>query len=229
MVPRNRMWLMVAVLTMAAAVSLRAGGWSVITVDDLPEFVRVGEPFTITYAVRQHGVSLVHDLRGRIEARLGDETVFSGTAVPVKPGFHKMTLTLPHPGRWTLRVGSGFVEHMTGRSTSAGIYADGPPMGLVAVSAAAPAPAAQAPGERGLSLYVSKGCVSCHAHARSDVPSLEVGPDLTGVARTPEYLRTVLLHGVRGREYDMSMPDLGLRTTEIDALVDFLRGAGSGR
>ena len=67
MATRKRIWLTAAVLTITAAASLRAGGWSVISVDDLPEFVRAGEPFTLTYAVRQHGVSLLSNLAGRVE------------------------------------------------------------------------------------------------------------------------------------------------------------------
>ena len=221
-VPRKRICLTAAVLTMTAAVSLRAGGWSVITVDDLPEFVRAGEPFTLTYAVRQHGVSLISNLAGRVEAQSGDQVVVA-PAVGAKPGYYKATLTLPRAGSWTLNVSSGFAESMTGRPTGVDIHRDGPPMKLLAVSAAAPPPAVQTSAERGLQLYVSKGCVSCHAHARSGVRSLDVGPDLTSVAGEPDYLRTVLLRGVRRRDLDMLMPDLGLRTFEIDALVHFLK------
>lgn len=222
MVPRKRIRLTAAVLMMTAAVSLHAGGWSVITVDDLPEFVRAGEPFTLTYAVRQHGVSLLSHLVGRVEARSGDEVVIA-SAAGARPGYYTATLTLPRAGSWTLSVSSGFVESMTGRPAGADIHRDGPPMTLLAVSVAGAQPAPQRPAERGLQLYVSKGCVSCHAHARTGVRSLDVGPDLTTVARAPDYLRTVLLRGVRGRDHGMLMPDLGLRTTEVDALVDFLQ------
>ena len=231
MVPRNRMWLTVAVLTMTAAVSLRAGGWSVITVDDLPEFGRAGQPFTITYAVRQHGVSLTSDLRGRLEARAEDEAVVVASAVPGAPGYYKATLTVPRPGRWTLNVNSGFVEGMTGRPAAGDIQPDGPPMTLVAVAAEGPRPAAQTPSERGRHLYVAKGCVTCHAHARSDVRSFDIGPDLTDARRAPEYLHSVLSRGVRGREQadDIRMPDLRLQSSEIDALVAFLQTSGQTR
>lgn len=225
------MCLTISAAMMAAAVSLRAGGWSVITVDDLPEFVRAGEPFTITYAVRQHGVSLTSDLHGRIEARSGNEPVVLASAVHVTPGHYKATLMLPRPGRWTLNVSSGFVERMTGRSSAVDIHPDGPPMALVAVPADGPPPAAQAPSERGLHLYVAKGCATCHAHARSDVRSFEIGPGLTDVRSTPRHLRTVLSRGVPGRNpaEDIRMPDLKLETSEIDALVAFLQTTGETR
>ena len=164
MTSRARMWLTAGAL-MTAAVSVRAGGWSVITVTELPEFVRAGEPFTMTYAVRQHGVSPASGLHGRIQARLDTDTVVLAASVPEKAGFYKATLTLPRAGRWTLNVNSGFVEGMTGRPT-ADIPPDGPPMTLVVVAATAPPPAAQTLAERGLHLYAAKGCVTCHAHAR---------------------------------------------------------------
>ena len=229
MTSRARMWLTAGAL-MTAAVSVRAGGWSVITVSELPEFVRAGEPFTLTYAVRQHGVSPVSDLRGRIEAKSDDKAVIVAAATPAAPGFYKATLTLPRAGRWTLNVSSGFVEGMTGRGTGE-IYRDGPPMNVMAVAATAPRPAAQTPAERGLHLYVAKGCVTCHAHARSDVQSYEIGPALTGVRRSAADLRTILTHGIAGRdqtEYAVRMPNLGLRPDETDALIAFLQPTRSG-
>ena len=229
MVSRTRTWLTAVALMMTAAVSMRAGGWSVITVSELPEFVRAGEPFTLTYAVRQHGVSPVADLRGHIEARSGNEAVIVATAVPVEPGFYKATLTLPRAGRWTLNVSSGFLEWMTGRPATTEFEGDGPPMKLVALAATAPRPAAQTPAERGLHLYVAKGCVTCHTHARSDVTSHEIGPALTNVRRSAGDLRTILTQGMPGREDGyLRMPNLGLRSDEIDALVAFLQAAPSG-
>lgn len=222
MTSRTRRWLTAAALMMTAAVSMRAGGWSVITVSELPESVRAGEPFTLTYAVRQHGVTPVSDLRGRLEARSDTDAAVVAQAVPAEPGFYKATLTLPRAGRWTLTVSSGFVEGMTGQAT-ADMYRDGPPMKLVAVTATAPPPVAQTPAERGLQLYVAKGCVTCHAHARTDARSLETGPPLTSVRRTAEDLRNILTHGMAGREDYLRMPNLGLRSNEIDALIAFLQ------
>jgi mono/diheme cytochrome c family protein len=231
MVSRPRVWLMAVALAMVAAVSVRAGGWSVITVDELPEFVRAGEPFTITYAVRQHGVSLLPDLRGRIDARSEDDAVVSASVVPLQPGYYKATLTLSRAGRWALTVRSGFEESLTGRSPGVDSRADRPVMRMVAVPAARSRPAPQPPPERGLHLYVAKGCVACHAHARSDVRSFGIGPDLTDVRHGPGYLRTILTHGVRGPDQTSSirMPDLGLRPPEIEALVAFLQTGGQTR
>ena len=226
---RTRVWFSAAALLMTAAVSVRAGGWSVITVSELPEFVRAGEPFTLTYAVRQHGVSPVSDLNGRLEARADNDATVVAHAVAAEPGFYKATLTLPNAGRWTLGVSTGFVEGMTGRPSTTEIYRDGPPMKLVAVAATAPPPVAQTLSERGLHLYVAKGCVMCHAHARSDVRSLETAPALTNVRRSAGDLRSILTHGLAARdqaEY-IRMPNLGLRSNEIDALIAFLQPASA--
>ena len=44
-----------------------------------PDTVVMGAPVTVTYAVRQHGQTLLNGLRGQIEARFG-ETVIHATA-----------------------------------------------------------------------------------------------------------------------------------------------------
>src|SRR5262249_25794057 len=58
-----------------------AGGWAVITVDDLPESAEVGKPLTLSFVVRQHGVTLLDDLRPSVEAKSGETPV----TTPVTP------------------------------------------------------------------------------------------------------------------------------------------------
>src|SRR3990170_6313030 len=78
-----------------------AGGWAVITVDDLPEQFVAGEPTTFGFAVRQHGVRLVPGLAGQITARSGSRRV-TGTVTPKERGHYAAALTLPEPGEWVI-------------------------------------------------------------------------------------------------------------------------------
>lgn len=88
--------------------------------------------------------------------------------------------------------------------------------------------------ERGRALFYAKGCVTCHR--RAGEPSvLEVGPDLTGLADRAGARRPGLSAEAYVRESitspaafvvpgfaDRTMPDLSLRSSEVDALVAFL-------
>jgi hypothetical protein len=50
--------LIVAGAAVLAGTTLLAGGWAVTTVTDVPEYAIAGQPLTLSFAVRQHGVSL---------------------------------------------------------------------------------------------------------------------------------------------------------------------------
>ena len=75
----------------------------------------------------------------------------------------------------------------------------------------------------GRALFSAKGCVTCHHHAA--VPGSgafgDGNPDLTTFRWSAEYLRTWLKDpaAVRPNTY---MPDLGLKSEEIEALIAFL-------
>ena len=81
-----------------------------ITVERTPDTVVVGEPVTVTYAVRQHGQRLLSGLQGRIEARLAGNGHPRHRHRPPRreDGHYAATLTLPRPGTWTLDIVSGF-------------------------------------------------------------------------------------------------------------------------
>ena len=92
-------WSLGIVVVLLAAAVLGAGGWAVITVVRTPDTVAVGEPVTVTYAVRQHGQQLLNGLNGRIEARFGG-TVFPAAATALaEDGHYAATLTLRAPAR----------------------------------------------------------------------------------------------------------------------------------
>lgn len=87
-------------LFIIAAVS--AGGWAVITLDELPEQLVAGEPLTVGFMVRQHGRSPMGGLTPKITARnldTGDSIIVE--AAPVgEIGHYSATFALPEAGRW---------------------------------------------------------------------------------------------------------------------------------
>lgn len=79
--------------------------------------------------------------------------------------------------------------------------------------------------EMGQQLFLAKGCVVCHVNTRAianaETYSVNVGPNLSAYHNDPEYLRQFLAHP-KGPKTTIQMPDLGLSTSEIDALIRFL-------
>lgn len=99
----------------AAALSLSAytfGGWAVITVDDVPEYLTVGQPVKVSFAVRQHGVRLAEGLRPTVVATNGKSEVTASASSP-STGRYAATLTVPSAGPWTITVNSGFGKAAT--------------------------------------------------------------------------------------------------------------------
>lgn len=94
--------------------------------------------------------------------------------------------------------------------------------GRPSTSAAAVQPAN--PVELGQTLFVAKGCLTCHNHRAIDLVgniSVNAGPDLTRPAFTPAYLR-LWLKDPAAVKPETTMPNLGLEQAEIEALVAFL-------
>lgn len=90
------------------------------------------------------------------------------------------------------------------------------------VSAAAVRPAN--PVELGQTLFVAKGCITCHNHRAIDLPGailVNAGPDLTRPAFTPAYLHQ-WLKDPASLKPQTTMPNLGLDKAEIEALAAFL-------
>jgi mono/diheme cytochrome c family protein len=195
------------------------GGWAVVTVTDLPETVMAGQPLRLTYAVRQHGVSLLGDLTGTLEARSGRHVVSATAVAATEPGFYAVSVTLPEPGQWTLTIRSGF----WGKGDSA-------PLPITVVRGS-PALTSSSDAERGERLFASKGCVTCHVTGWITPTAEAVGPTLRAKRLQSEYIRNVLANpatlrgsGPRGT---FGMPDLRLRHHEIEALIAFLNRDGA--
>jgi mono/diheme cytochrome c family protein len=77
-----------------------AGGWAVITLDELPTGVVAGEPFKVGFTVLQHGRTPMADLDPVITARSGKEKVTVFVKEEGKPGHYAVSLTLPTAGEW---------------------------------------------------------------------------------------------------------------------------------
>ena len=78
-----------------------AGGWAVITLDEIPVDIVAGEPITIGFTVLQHGQTPMNDLAPTITANLYKDQEFTVTAEhDGEPGHYTATLTFPTEGTW---------------------------------------------------------------------------------------------------------------------------------
>ena len=204
---------MLRVLLLVWLISAYLGGWAAITVEELPDYVVVDRPVTLTFTVRQHGVTRLSGLRPRIEARAGDVTAQAMATPGTEAGQYVASLTLPRASAWTITIYSGFGNS---RVTL-------PP--LLAIAPGAQPPLTPPESERGRRLFVAKGCVTCHVHGDIEGSgTVAVGPELTGRRWPAEYLKLFLANpAIAPRSGTFRMPDLGLKPQEIAALAAFLR------
>jgi hypothetical protein len=92
-------------LSLIFAVPAWAGGWAVITLDELPTNVVAGEPIKIGFTVRQHGVTLLDGLYPTVTAALLKEDQFVVQAESDgRPGHYTATLSFPREGNWTWSI-----------------------------------------------------------------------------------------------------------------------------
>ena len=203
----------VAVGLALALVRLDAGGWAVVTLKDVPEYMVAGKPVSLTYAVRQHGVHLTPGLSGWIEARDARGAVVKTLSTPASDtGYYLAKLALPTAGDWTLTVHSGFIE-----SKSAPV--------AMRVVASGDQVARLADAERGRLLFAAKGCASCHTHTGVTNPAgMGFAPDLSTPRLAASYLKTFLADPSikTPSRPGLVMPNLQLTHSEIGALVAFL-------
>ena len=66
---RRTMWSMLGMLIVLPAMAYGAGGWAIVTVDDVPEYLVAGKPTEIGFTVRQHGATPLNGLQARIDGR----------------------------------------------------------------------------------------------------------------------------------------------------------------
>jgi mono/diheme cytochrome c family protein len=213
----GRIALVASLLVPAAAFTF--GGWSVTTVIDVPEYAVAGTPVEFVYEVRQHGMGLMSDLNGSVEATLHEASVSAKSTSfgNLVRGRYRSTLTFPHAGEWNVKIGGGWGP----------IGGDMLPLTVIARGAAAPPP--MSPANRGRHLFVAKGCVSCHTHQLTKgFNSVKNGPDLSEPKFMADYLTRFLADPSIKTTWASPnrMPDLGLKPAEITALVAFLNKEG---
>jgi hypothetical protein len=201
-----------ATLLAVTIVTTHAGGWAVVTVEDLPEHFLAGKATTLTFSVRQHGNRLLGGLTAGVAARSGSRIV-EAPATPKETGYYAATLTVPEPGDWTISVYSGF---------GPGAVTLLPVKVIQAGSAEIPLP----PELRGRHLFVAKGCNTCHSHGsvtlRPNAPT-GLGADLTDKRYSDVLLAKILTDpSMLPPAGIWTMPDLNLRSQEVAALVAFI-------
>jgi mono/diheme cytochrome c family protein len=204
------MWLVVMLLVPITLAS--AGGWATITVEELPEYVVAGQPAELTFTIRQHGVSPMDELAPVVEAKSASRKATFPARPGKTPGEYYVPLTVPEAGEWKVTINSGFGPSKVTL------------MPIRTIARGAPVPAPLSDFDRGHSLFVAKGCVTCHTHAK--VPgsgAVKAGPDLTMPRLAGDYLTKFLADpSITPPRGDMRMPNLNLDAKEIHALVAFI-------
>ena len=210
--------LKVAAALVAGVVAM--GGWAVVTVKDLPEYLVAGQQYTIEFQVRQHGRTLLSGLRPQLVINSpGAREIVLPAVARAAEGTYAVTFTAPPAAgdvRFTIR--SGFMNN------ELRLY----PQPVIAAGTSRPAMAAR---DRGQMLFVAKGCNTCHSNIdladRPDNQLVTVGPELGGRHLAREYV----IQKVKTPASE-KMPDLGLTDVEANAIAALLngeRGALSGR
>ena len=183
-----------------------AGGWAVITVDDLPDVAEAGKPVVLSYMVRQHGMSPLDRLNGEIEATAGKLTARRSVGpLTSSRGHYRASITLPSAGEWAITIRSGF-----GKSDLTLL-----PLTVVAAGERLVRPVSDV--DRGRRLFVAKGCETCHVQ-------IDVGPKLDGKRFDSTYIAGFLANPKPPQAGKPAMPNLGLEQREIASLVAYLNG-----
>jgi len=181
-----------------------AGGWAVITVDDLPDYAEAAKPIALSFTVRQHGVTPLDQLTPSIRATSGRLTA-NGTVRSAGAGHYNASLTLPSAGDGSVTIRSGFGS------------SDVTLLPLPVIDHGGSLTRAVTDSERGERLFVAKGCVTCHVQ-------IAVGPRLDGKKFDVGYISGFLAKPpTTPRDPGKgTMPNLGLQPREIASLVSYL-------
>lgn len=141
-------FVIVLLLSLMSASLADAGGWAVVTLDSMPKEVVAGQPFTISFMVRQHGQTLIAGLKPKItaiHAADGKSEVVYAKAARDTTGKYEATLKLPVAGEWTWSIDAfgAFPQPMP----KLNVLASAPAKNTRPVVAATPAPASSALGK----------------------------------------------------------------------------------
>lgn len=191
------------------AASTAVGGWAVVTVENPPERLEVGVPYTLEYSVRQHGKELLTGLKGTVEARLGRQVV-RADAKGYGPKY-TVALTVPSAGSWTITVNSGFGPSKT---TLLPVVASAPGVAVASLS----------DSQRGRHLFAAKGCATCHVEMKV------IPVDVRSNKYEETFVKQLLADPQampKRHSAGVEMPNLNLKANEISALAAYLAGPNS--
>jgi hypothetical protein len=244
--------LIFSILLLAVPATL-AGGWAVVTLDELPPQVVADQPLTIGFIVRQHGLTPMAGLTPQIKAiHVDTKESFTVAAKPEgKTGHYVATLTFLQPGGWNWSIEAFAIDQPMPTLT---VLASAPVaveptaqsswwswlLGLIGLSATSYSDKTEAEEvssaqvEIGRDLFIAKGCIVCHHHSalsevRRDFSDFRVGPDLPSLmtmSADPAFLYKWLKDPATVKA-DAKMPRLELKQTEIEALTSFLLNSES--
>lgn len=204
--------LLFGLLAGYAALITHAGGWAVISVEELPDHFVVGKPVTLHFTVRQHGMRLLSDLTPMVQLSSGNEVV----AARVKRAGDRYlaSFSVPRAGEWRVEINSSFLNN---RITLL-------PLQAIKIESATSLLSAF---ERGRQLFVAKGCVGCHQHNGVGMAALfPIGPDLSAKRYRAETFKRILENPAVALQTlpnkFSQMPALNLKPAEIEALTTFI-------
>jgi cytochrome c2 len=94
--------LAVTLLSILAISTAQAGGWAVITLDEMPGEIQAGEPLEIGFTVLQHGRTPMEGLTPTIRASNSTtgETFFANASPEGETGHYAASLNFPSGGSW---------------------------------------------------------------------------------------------------------------------------------
>lgn len=225
MLRRSLILALITASLFAAIRPARAGGWSVVTLDELPACVVAETPLTIGFVVRQHGVNPLEELAPEIVAYQGRyENIFKVVAVEDTPAHYTAELVFPVAGEWQWKFRAFGPEQFM------------PPLKVLPAGEECPADdeiaaddAAAALAAWGSALFDAKGCSVCHLHHDAAYKPISGGlivPELTDYREEPDLLCRWLDNPAALKPF-ASMPDLDLDASEIEALILFLNDGSS--
>lgn len=180
----------VALLSMTALIA-QAGGWAVITLDELPTEIAAGQAFSIGFTVRQHGQTLRSDLKPivRFDRAAGQESFQVTAQRQGAEGHYVAEIKFPSAGQWEWGVDIeqfGMITQPMPTLTVKMAVTEAQPASFITImefvrtirraltGSASPAAAPVSFMAKttqtdqvalGKALFSAKGCVMCHAHA----------------------------------------------------------------
>jgi cytochrome c2 len=109
---RKGTWLLGLLVLLGVPALAAAGGWSVLTLNELPAEVRAGAPVTIGFMIRQHGQHPVSGLEPTVTAvhKESGESFTAAAEDQGAVGHYVATITFPRTGTWRWSI-NGFGDH----------------------------------------------------------------------------------------------------------------------